>query len=61
MEFTVEPTDNGVVLRPAAAFPQSQMDEVAGCLGPRHRPLASDRSRLGIEKEVRRRHDGGRY
>ncbi len=61
MEFTVEPTDDGVVLRPAATFRHTEMDEVAGCLASRLRPVTSDRMRQGIEKEVRRRHDGGRY
>jgi len=31
-EFTVEETGEGVLLRPAAHFPQTSLEEVAGCL-----------------------------
>jgi bifunctional DNA-binding transcriptional regulator/antitoxin component of YhaV-PrlF toxin-antitoxin module len=59
-EAGIEPTHNGVVLRPAAAFPQTEMDQAAGCLTSQPGPVTSDRMRQGIEKEVRRRHDSGR-
>ena len=60
-EFTVEETNEGILLRPAAHFPEADLEEVAGCLrsGRKSKPLAQ--MRAAIRREVMRRHDGGRY
>jgi AbrB family looped-hinge helix DNA binding protein len=60
-EFTVEPTDSGVLLRPVAKFPRTEIDEVAGCLRSKHKSGSSDQIRQAIDREVHRRHDRGRY
>jgi AbrB family looped-hinge helix DNA binding protein len=61
MEFTVEPAEDGVLLRPAALFPPTEIGEVAGCLASRRKAAKSDQTRKAIDSEVRRRHDRGRY
>ncbi len=61
MEFTVEATADGVLLRPAARFPESQIDDVAGCLRSRRKPATLGQMRAAIGREVRRRHDRDRY
>jgi AbrB family looped-hinge helix DNA binding protein len=60
-EFTVEETGDGILLRPAALFPAADLQQVAGCLrsGPKSKTLAQMRAAIG--REVRRRHDRGRY
>jgi AbrB family looped-hinge helix DNA binding protein len=60
-EFTVEETDEGILLRPATRFPITHIDEVAGCLrrSGKAKTLAQMRSAVG--REVTRRHDRGRY
>ena len=61
MEFTVEPSGNGVVLRPAALFQPTRLDDVAGCLRTRSNPISSAVIRQAVDKEVKKRHDRGRY
>ena len=61
MEFTVEAAGDGVLLRPAAFFPPSSLQEVAGCLHPARNPRPAGQRREAIESEVKRRHDRGRY
>jgi AbrB family looped-hinge helix DNA binding protein len=60
-EFTVEETGDGILLRPAARFPGASLDEVAGCLRSRRKPETPARMRAAIGRELRRRHDRGRY
>lgn len=60
-EFTVEPTEDGVVLRRATVFPHTELDEVVNILASRRKPVSLSRMRQAVEKEVRRRHDIGRY
>ena len=60
-EFSVEETAEGVLLRPVGRFPASRLEEVAGCLKPRGRPKTDAQMRRAVAREVRRRHDRGRY
>lgn len=61
MEFTVEETGDGVLLRPAARFPDASLDDVAGCLRSRRKSKTDGQMRAAIGQEVMRRHDRGRY
>ena len=60
-EFTVEETGDGILLRPAARFPQADLDQVAGCLRVKRKPKTLAEMRATIRREVIRRHDRGRY
>jgi AbrB family looped-hinge helix DNA binding protein len=60
-EFTVEETGDGILLRPASRFPETTLDEVAGCLKSRRRPKTAAQMRDAIDREVMQRHDRGRY
>jgi AbrB family looped-hinge helix DNA binding protein len=60
-EFTVEEIDDGVVLRPAGRFPATNLEDVAGCLKSKGKPRAISEMRNAIAREVKRRHDRGRY
>jgi AbrB family looped-hinge helix DNA binding protein len=60
-EFTVEETGEGVLLRPAAHFPDTNLAEVAGCLRSKRKSKTSAEMRAAIGREVKRRHDRGRY
>ena len=60
-EFTVEETGDGILLRPAGRFPDSHLDEVAGCLRSRRKSKTPAQMRAAIRREVIRRHDSGRY
>jgi AbrB family looped-hinge helix DNA binding protein len=60
-EFTVEETGNGILLRPAARFPETSIDQVAGCLRSKGKPKTLAGMDAAIAKEAGRRHDRGRY
>ena len=60
-EFIVEEAGDGILLRPAGAFTEADLDQVAGCLGSRRKPKTSVQMRAGVGREVKRRHDRGRY
>ncbi len=60
-EFTVEETRDGLLLRPAAGFLETNLAQVAGCLGSKRKPKTPAQMRAAIEREVNRRHDRGRY
>jgi len=60
-EFTVEETRDGVLLRPAVRFPETDLDEVAGCLRFKGKPKTVAQMNAAIRREVMRRHDRGRY
>lgn len=60
-EFTVEETGEGVLLRPAAHFPDTNLAEVAGCLRSKRKSKTPAEMRSAIGREVKRRHDRGRY
>jgi AbrB family looped-hinge helix DNA binding protein len=60
-EFTVEATENGVLLRPVGLFPPTKIDDVAGCLRSTSKSVSPAQVQLAIDKQVKRRHDRGRY
>jgi AbrB family looped-hinge helix DNA binding protein len=59
--LTVEETADGVLLRPAPAFPSTTTEQVFGCLHYEGEPKTLDEMRDGITAEVRRRSARGRY
>jgi AbrB family looped-hinge helix DNA binding protein len=60
-KFTIEETGDGILLRPAACFPASGLDKVAGCLRSSRKSKSPAQMRGAIGREVARRHDRGRY
>jgi AbrB family looped-hinge helix DNA binding protein len=60
-EFTVEERGDGILLRPSGHFPETALDEVAGCLRSKRRPKTPAQMRTAIGREVIRRRDRGRY
>jgi len=60
-EFIVEETGDGVLLRPTGRFPETSLDQVAGCLRPRRKSKTLAQMRAAIGREVMQRHDRGRY
>jgi AbrB family looped-hinge helix DNA binding protein len=60
-EFTVEETDDGILLRPCLRFPVATLDRVAESLQSRGKSRTPVQMRTAIEREARRRHDRGRY
>jgi len=59
--FTIEETGGGVLLRPAAQFPPSRLEDVAGCLRSKRKSKTPAQMDAAIGREVLRRHDRGRY
>jgi AbrB family looped-hinge helix DNA binding protein len=60
-EFTVEETSDGILLRPTGRFPETSLDQVAGCLRPTRKSKTMAQMHAAIRQEVMRRHDRGRY
>jgi AbrB family looped-hinge helix DNA binding protein len=60
-EFTVEETKDGVLLRPARRLPKTTLDEVVGILKYKGKAKTLAEMDEGIAREVKRRHDLGRY
>jgi len=64
-ELTVERTKDALILRPARRFPRTSLDEVVGCLAPKlkRRGKAKTIAQMNeaIGREVKHRHDSGRY
>ena len=60
-EFTVEETRDGLLLRPAGDFPETDLAQVAGCLRSKRKAKTPGQMHTAIEREVSRRHDRGRY
>lgn len=60
-EFTVEETGDGILLRPAGCFPESDLDQAAGCLRSKRKAKTAAQMGASIAREVIRRHDRGRY
>ena len=58
----VHDTPEGVLLKPAPAFPQTTVDQVAGMLHrPGMRTVTIEEMNQGVLEEARRRHARGRY
>jgi len=60
-EFTVEETGDGILLRPAARFPETSIGEVVGCLRSKRKTATLAQMDAAIAREVSHRHDRGRY
>ena len=60
-ELIVEEAREGVLLRPAARFPATDLDQVAGCLPSGRKAKTLAQMRAATAREVKRRHDRGRY
>ncbi len=61
MEFIVEETGDGILLRPAGRFPATELDEVVGCLRSQNKAKTLAQMDEAIGPEVMRRHGSGRY
>lgn len=61
MEFLVEDTPEGVLLRPASPFPRTTLDQVVGCMKYKGKPMTLAEMDAAIGREVMRRHERGRY
>ena len=60
-EFAVEDVAGGVLLRPLRPFPESGIEEVAGCLRYAGRAKTVRAMKRAIAKEARARRGRGRY
>lgn len=60
-EFTIEETEDGILLRPSRRFPRTSLDEVVGCLKYKGKAKTLAQMDAAIGREVMRRHDRGRY
>jgi AbrB family looped-hinge helix DNA binding protein len=60
-EFTVEETEDGILLRPARLFPQTSLEQVVGWLNYKGKPVTLAEMDAAIEREVKKRHDRGRH
>ena len=60
-EFTVEETSDGILLCPASPFPETDLDQVVGCLWSKGKSKTLAQMRTAIGRGAMRRHDRGRY
>jgi AbrB family looped-hinge helix DNA binding protein len=60
-EFTVEEAGDGIILRPAAQATEAQLDRLVGFLRSKRKRASDADMRAAIQREVKRRHDCGRY
>lgn len=60
-EFTIEESDDGIFLRPVQEIPEFTLEEVAGFLAYKGKHKTDAEIEKGIEREILRRHDSGRY
>jgi len=62
MEFTtVVERDGGILLKPAAGFSRTTLEEVAGSAGYQGKTKTIQEMNAGIARKVRERQDRGRY
>lgn len=61
MEFIIEDTSDGVILRPAKPFKATRLEDVAGCLKYAGPAKTLEEMEAAIETEVKERHARGRY
>ena len=60
-KFTIDETSDGIPLRSAESFPETDLDTVAGCLRYQGKSKTLAEMNAAVEREVARRHDRGRY
>lgn len=58
-QLVVERTSEGVLLKPVASFPETNPEEVFGCLPFDGAPKSLEAMEAGVMTEARRRHPGG--
>jgi AbrB family looped-hinge helix DNA binding protein len=58
-ELVVEETAEGVLLKPATVFPQTDPDKVFGMLAYSGEPKTIEKMNASVLAEARRRHDRG--
>lgn len=61
VEFVVEDTPKGVLLRPLKPFQPTKLEDVVGCTGYKGPTKTIEEMDQGIMDEARRRHARGRY
>jgi AbrB family looped-hinge helix DNA binding protein len=60
-EFIIEETKEGIFLRPSRRFLPATLDSVVGCLKRKGKAATLTEMDAAIGREVKRRHDRGRY
>jgi AbrB family looped-hinge helix DNA binding protein len=60
-EFSVEPVEDGVLLRPQKPFPARAFEEVYGCLKSGQAAKTLQQMQAAITAELKARHDRGQY
>jgi AbrB family looped-hinge helix DNA binding protein len=60
-KFAVEETPEGVLLRPLRRLPETRLEDVVGCLKYTGRPKTISQMKQGIVRQIKKRHDSGRY
>jgi AbrB family looped-hinge helix DNA binding protein len=60
-EFIIEETKEGILLRPSSRFPRTTIDDVVGCLKYKGKAATLAEMDAAIGREVKSRHDRGRY
>lgn len=61
VEFIVEDTDEGILLRPRQAFKATSWEKVVGCLKHHGAAKSDDDMEKAIQKGIKERHDRNRY
>ena len=61
IEFAVEDTPDGVLLRPLKPFPQTQLQDVYGCVAYTGKAKSLADMDAGIKAALKERHARGRY
>ena len=61
MEFTVEETPQGILIRPAKGVPETRLEDVVGCIPYKGRPKTIREMDEGLKRMLKRRHESGRY
>ncbi len=61
VEFTVEPTDDGVFLRTINRKPKTPLSKLIGCIKYTGRPVSIEEMDEAITMEIKARHARGRY
>ena len=61
MEFSVEPSQDGVLLRPLRCFEPTRLRDVVGSAGYSGKAISTDEMKDGIRKGMRARRAHGRY
>jgi AbrB family looped-hinge helix DNA binding protein len=61
IEFAVEDTQDGVLLRPLKPFPPTQLKDVYGCVAYTGKAKSLEDMEAGIKAAIKDRHARGRY